>query len=102
MAYDANVLRRATQRLEEDRRKRRERTERLRRDAYARQPELARLDRRLQQTMAQLVAATLRQGGDPTRAVRAIKEENLELQRERADLLGAIGLSADALDDYQL
>ena len=99
MAYDANVLRRATQRLEEDRRKRRERTERLRRDAYARQPELARLDRRLQQTMAQLVAATLRQGGDPTRAVRAIKEENLELQRERADLLGAIGLSADALDD---
>ena len=99
MAYDANVLRRATQQLEKRRRERLERTERLRRDAYERQPGLARLDRRLQQTMAQLVAATLRQGGDPAEAVRRIKEENLDLQRERAVLLGAIGLPEDALDD---
>ena len=99
MAYDANVLRRATQQLEKRRRERLERTERLRRDAYERQPGLARLDRRLQQTMAQLVAATLRQGGDPAEAVRKIKGENLVLQRERAVLLGAIGLPEDALDD---
>ena len=99
MGYDANVLRRATQRLEQGRRERRERVENLRRDAYARQPKLERLDRQLQQTMAQLVAAALRQGEDPAQAVRAVKEENLAIQQERAVLLGALGLPEDALDD---
>ena len=99
MGYDANVLRRATQRLEQGRRERRERVENLRRDAYARQPKLERLDRQLQQTMAQLVAAALRQGGDPARAVREVRERNLAIQQERAVLLGALGLPEDALDD---
>ena len=99
MAYDANILRRATDRLEAERRQRRERSERLRAQAYERQPRLRQLDRQLQGTMAQLVAATLRQGGNPAQAVRAVKEENLELQRERAVLLGALGLPEDALDD---
>ena len=99
MGYDANVLRRATQRLEQGRRERRERVEGLRRDAYARQPKLERLDRQLQQTMAQLVAAALRQGEDPARAVREVRERNLAIQQERAVLLGALGLPEDALDD---
>ena len=99
MGYDANVLRRATQRLEQGRRERREQVEGLRRDAYARQPKLERLDRQLQQTMAQLVAAALRQGEDPARAVREVRERNLAIQQERAVLLGALGLPEDALDD---
>ena len=99
MAYDANVLRRATARLETERRRRAERAERLRLDAYQRQPKLAQLDRRIQGTMAGLVAAALRQGEDPAAAVRAVKEENLDLQQQRAVLLGSIGLPADALDD---
>ena len=99
MGYDANVLRRATQRLEQSRRARRERTEGLRRDAYARQPRLEQLDRQLQQTMAQLVAAALRRGDDPARAVREVRERNLAIQQERAVLLGALGLPEDALDD---
>ena len=99
MGYDANVLRRATQRLEQGRRERRERVENLRRDAYARQPKLERLDRQLQQTMAQLVAAALRQGEDPARAVREVRERNLAIQQERAVLLGTLGLPEDALDD---
>lgn len=99
MAYDANILRRATDRLEAERRQRQERSERLRAQAYERQPRLRQLDRQLQATMAQLVAATLRQGGDPIRAVREIRERNLDLQQERAVLLGALGLPPDALDD---
>lgn len=99
MPYDANVLRRAVQRLEEQTRRRRDQTERLRRDAYARQPRLAQLDRRIQGTMAGLVAAALRQGGDPVQAVRSVREENQALQQERAVLLGAMGLAEDALDD---
>ena len=99
MAYDANILRRATDRLEEERRQRREKAERLRSQAYERQPKLRQLDRKLQATMAQLVAATLRQGGNPAQAVKAVREENLEIQRERTVLLGALGLPEDALDD---
>lgn len=44
-------------------------------------------------------AAALRRGEDPAQAVRALREENLDLQRERAVLLGALGLPEDALDD---
>ena len=99
MGYDANVLRRATQRLEEERRARQNRVEGLRRKAYAQQPRLLQLDRQLQGTMSRLVAAALRQGEDPAQAVRALREENLDLQRERAVLLGALGLPEDALDD---
>ena len=99
MAYDPNVLRRATQALEQRRREHQLNKARLRTDAYARQPRLEELDRRLQGTMAQLVATALRRGEDPTRAVRGIKEENLALQRERAGLLSQLGLEPDALDE---
>ena len=99
MAYDPNVQRRAVERLEAEVRRRREATERLRADAYARQPRLAQLDRRIQGTMAGLVAAALREGGGAVEAVRAVREENQGLQRERAVLLGSLGLSEDALDD---
>ena len=99
MAYDPNVQRRAVERLEAESRRRRERTERLRADAYARQPRLEQLDRRIQGTMAGLVAAALRQGGEAAQAVRAVREENQGLQRERAVLLGSMGLPEDALDD---
>lgn len=99
MPYDANVLRRATRRLEEESRLRRDRTEQARLEAYRRQPRLEQLDRRIQGTMAGLVAAALRQGGDAAAAVRAVREENQDLQRERAVLLGALGLPEDALDD---
>ena len=99
MPYDSNVLRRATQRLEDESRRRRERTERLRLTAYEKEPRLEQLDRRIQGTMAGLVAAALRQGGDPVQAVQSVRKENQELQQERAVLLGGLGLTQDALDD---
>ena len=99
MSYDANVLRRATARLEEMRRNRADRLQRVRAQAYQNQPRLELLDKGLQGTMSSLVAAALRQGEDPTQAIRSVKEHNLELQRERAVLLGAIGLPEDALSD---
>ena len=98
MAYDANVLRRATARLEENKRRREDQREQLRQQLYAREPRLAKLDRQLQGTMAQLVAASLRKGEDAGAAVRAIRDKNLDIQQERAVLLGAMGLPEDALD----
>lgn len=98
MSYDVNVLRRAAERLEGERRSRADQVERLRVQAYEKQPKLARLDKQLQATMSQLVAAALRQGESPAQAINTIKECNLDLQRERAVLLGALGLPEDALD----
>ena len=99
MAYDPNVLHRAVERLEGERRARSDRVERLRAEAYGKEPRLARLDRELQGTMSQLMAAALRQGESPTQAIQTIRARNLDLQRERAVLLGGIGLPEDALDD---
>lgn len=99
MAYDANVLHRAMERLEAQRRARTDRAERLRAEVYAKEPKLARLDREMQGTMSQLVAAALRKGEDPAQAVRSIRAHNLDLQRQREVLLGAQGLPGDALDD---
>ena len=99
MAYDPNILRRAAARLEEQKRQREDRREELRRKAYAREPRLAQLDRQLQRTMAELAAASLRQGGDMRQTLQAVRDKNLEIQQERAVLLGALGLPEDALDD---
>ena len=87
MAYDPNVLRRASARLEEEKRRREDERELLRRQTYAREPRLAQLDRRLQGTMAELVAASLRKGENAGDAVRAIRDKNLELQQHGPLLL---------------
>ena len=99
MAYDPNIIRRASARLEEQKRSREERLESLRRRAYAREPRLEQLDRKLQSTMAELVATALRRGENAGEAVWAIRDRNLDIQRERAVLLGAMGMPEDALDD---
>ena len=98
MSYEANILRRATERLENARREHNDRVERLRYDVYDREPRLSLLDRQLQATMAQLGAAALRRGESAAAAVQAVKERNLDIQRERAVLLGGLGLPEDALD----
>lgn len=99
MAHDPNVLRRAVEKRERERRDHTERLERRRLEAYARQPRLAVLDKELQGTMSQLMAAALRQGQSPAQAIAEIKKKNLSLQAERADLLKKLGLPADGLDE---
>ena len=102
MAYDPNVLRRATEALEEQRRVHQLNTARQRADAYRRQPRLEQLDRQLQGTMAQLMAAALRRGESTRDVVQAIRQDNLSIQAEREKLLGELGLSANALEDAPL
>ena len=99
MAYDPQVLRRATELLEQQRREHQLKKAHLRLQAYDRQPRLEQLDRQLQGTMAQLVATTLRKGGNAAEAVRSIKDRNLAIQAERAELLAELELSPEALDD---
>ena len=99
MAYEAAVLRRASQRLEAARTSRAEALERRREEIYRKIPRLAEIDRQLRRTIVDIISASLREGTDPVPAIGVIKDKNLSLQAERADLLVRSGYSADALDD---
>ena len=69
---------------------------------YDQLPRVAEIDRLLRRTMAQVIAAALREGGDPAAEVAHIRQKNQALQRERTELLTGHGFPADALDDKPL
>ena len=98
MSYDAAVLRRATARLEEEKRRRQRALEERRAEVEARIPRVAEIDRRLRRTMLDVARVTF-EGGDPTPKINALRDENLALQSEREHLLTAAGYPADVLDD---
>ena len=99
MAYEQNVLRRANERLEDQRRRREDQQNARRREIYSAIPRVAEIDRQLRRTIVDIIAASLRQGNDPVPAIGVIRDKNLDLQAERAELLVAHGYPADALDD---
>lgn len=98
MSYDHTILYRATARLDARRRERNAERDALRQQIYQRDPRIKALDRRLQATMSDLIANCLRRGEKAGDAVRAVREKNLHLQKERASLLDAMGLSVDCLE----
>lgn len=99
MGYESSVLRRATRRLEAARESRAQALEARRREIYAQIPRVAEIDRQLKGTIAEIIAASLRQGADPVPAIGAVREQNLSLQAERARLLERHGYPSDALDE---
>ena len=99
MGYEASVLRRATQRLEAERKRRAEELERRRAKIYAQLPRVAEIDRELRQTILQIISASLREGSNPVPAIGVIRDQNLSLQAERAALLEQNGYPPDALDE---
>ena len=98
MSYDAAVLRRATARLEEEKRRRQRALEQRRAEVELRVPRVAEIDEKLRLTLLEVARATFR-GGDPTAAIEALRDENLALQAEREQLLAAAGYPADVLED---
>lgn len=99
MPYDANVLRRATARLERERKTREEARAQTRTRAYAQAPRLGEIDRQLRRTILDIIAASLRDGTDPAPAIRVLRDRNLSLQAEREALITGLGFGPDALDD---
>ena len=99
MAYEQAVLRAATARLAEERRRREAETQARRREVSRAIPRVAEIDRLLRKTIAEIVTAALREGKDPAPAIGVIRDKNMDLQAERAALLAAHGYSPDALDD---
>ena len=67
------------------------------RTLYRRLPRLAIIERELQGTAAKIILAAFSEG-NPDQAVAELERENLELQRERAELLVGAGYAYDCLD----
>ena len=99
MGYDGKISHRASQRVEEDRQRRKEQFQQQRERIFARQPRLRRIDEELNSTMSRIIAQALRKGADTQAAIARLKEENLGLQAEKLRLLTELNLPADVLDE---
>ena len=98
MAYDGKIMRWALQRFEDDKAQREARFEERRENIFRRQPRLREIDTELRSTMSRIIASALRRGTDPRPAVECLRDENLSLQQEKRELLMAMNLPEDALD----
>lgn len=99
MAYDGRIMRRALARYEADRKVRQERFAQREESVYRRCPRLREIDTELRGTMSRLIASALRRGTDPRPAVAVLRDQNLDLQREKAALLAQLNLPADCLEE---
>jgi len=86
MAYSAEVVRRARERLAQAREDRESENRQHLAQAYAQVPRIREIDIQLRHTMAKAAQAALRQGSDGRAEMDAVRMENLKLQRERARL----------------
>lgn len=102
MPYETQVLRAATERLNQ-RRQQQEQDYALRRQqVYQRLPRVRVIEQQLRQTVVLAATTALRAGEDPTAAINAIRDKNLALQQERTDLLLSCGYSPDYLEEKPL
>ena len=99
MPYDGKILSRAMARFDEDKQRRARQFRERQQQLFAREPELADIDRRLRGTMSQIITRALQRGQDPVPAIHAIRNENLALQRRRGELLTSLGYPADYLEE---
>ncbi len=98
MAYSEAILRRAQARLAQAKTDHESEANARIAQIYQQYPRLHQIDRAMQQSVAQAVSVAFRKGADTTRAIEAIKEQNLALQRERAWLLEANGIDESDLE----
>ncbi|MDE7243959.1 MAG: ATP-binding protein [Oscillospiraceae bacterium] len=98
MALDAKIMAAAYRRQQQDRESRRRDLERREQEVYSRVPRVAQIDRELRGTAAKIVLAAFETDGDPEAALLQMRNVNLALQRERAELLVGHGWPLDYLD----
>ena len=97
MGYNAAILRRAQQRLDEAQSQALRDSEQRAEDIYSAHPRLREIERELRKTSARVFAAAYRAGGDPAAAVEQLKEENLALQHEREWILDSEDIDPEDL-----
>ena len=86
MGYSAEVIKRARLRLEQSRADREAENRQHLQNAYRQIPRIREIDLQLRQTMAAAVQTAFTKGIDVRQAMDAIRQENLQLQQERAAL----------------
>ncbi len=99
MKYDGKLLARARGELENIRARNRDEMQRRYTEVCVRVPELRSIDAKLRAHMAQLVKLTISRAPDLKEKIDAIKEENLDLQMRRAELLTEAGFGEHYLDE---
>ena len=99
MAYDGKIMRQAIARMDADKQRRAEEFARRRENLYRAEPQLQAIEQQLRSTMSKIIAGALQRGTDPLPAIRVIQDENLELQRQRAELLLSMGYPMDYLEE---
>ena len=99
MPYDGKLLARAREQLEARRAANQAEQQRRLSAAYARVPEIQRIDARMRAQMAELVRLTLSRRSDLVEQIEALKKENLDLQVRRAELLVEQGWPVEFLDE---
>lgn len=87
MAYSAEIVRRARQRLESMRADRDSQNRERLLTAYTQIPRIKEIDLQLRQSMALAAQAVFTQGGDARAAMEQVKQANLALQEERKQLI---------------
>ena len=66
MSFDPNVLHRATKRLAQRRAQREANQDAIRAEIHQKLPRTAQIDQQLRRTIAGIIAASLREGDDPS------------------------------------
>lgn len=99
MPYDGKLLARARGELDDIRSRNRDEMQRRYNEVCARLPEIRNIDAQLRGHMARLVRLTIGKGPDMQAQIAALKDENLDLQMHRAELLTAAGFGPGYLDE---
>lgn len=86
MAYSVDVVKRARARLAQAKEDRESENRQHLQEAYARVPRIREIDMQLRRTMAQAAQAAFLQGSDGRDMMDKIRQENRDLQQERARL----------------
>ncbi len=99
MPYESQVIRRATNMLEQQVESRRRARANMEAEVRKKAPRVMEIESILGQSMAKVLAAALREGDDPQVRIQEIRRENLALQEERHQLIAQLGYPKDCLDE---
>lgn len=102
MAVDGKIMQRAMARWQQEKQRHADEIQQRKRVLYAKEPRLRQIEAELSTTMSRLIAGALSDGSDPLPAIRVLRDENMDLQRQRAELLAANGYPMDYLEDRPL
>ena len=102
MSYDGRLLRAAHEKLDRAREKNEAMYGNRLLEVYRLCPRVEEIDRQLRALIAGTAALAFRRGEDPSAALQARKQESLELQAERAELLTEAGFRWDYTDPKPL